>query len=596
MPREGLVASPSNYLLNTAGYITSDGVVSQFSGLMGTGNVQIKSASMWFRGTYARAPYPFANHLLEITGSGVVPTGGPGPLTFTAPFFKNVSLKDQWQFLTFDFEEEYSVYIGNPYQIQSNYIAGDYAELKLYDANGNTYYYWPFNNYKSTNPNGNVAYDIITKEDEFQLWHLGTNGFTNGDGGGPAEYIWPFYKLQKYAWFRETQYVTLPAQPLHTDVDIVFRTQIQDSVGIFLSDITKTNKYAGVYQAGNNNSIFSQGGPRCFVDDIEVFTRNDLYVALHDSTDHEVKITNIDISHWNTIALGQYASSGTFNMIGTIYDIKIIRSSSQELLHYYKGDGKSNSNWQDHVGDSNGQVSIGLSTIGDHFVAPQQTAVVNFNLATDPTRGRTLRQESPNNPGFDAFGAPIADPRRDLLNFSGFEDTFAVFPYTPELNVVNEFDLFVWGNFYASHAADKRFVDRAQTNNVCFALFYESTSTAGNVRLVLSDDGVNVSVIQVTVPNKHIGLRVAFDGALGGAKIYKYDNGAWSELVPIEIVPRTINAIHAAETSILIPGSYAATGAEQWEGQMSPIWMYNRILEDYEVDALTLASKYTYGE
>jgi hypothetical protein len=231
-----------------------------------------------------------------------------------------------------------------------------------------------------------------------------------------------------------------------------------------------------------------------------------------------------------------------------------------------------------------------------------KTGSVDGTVSGSPVEN--LLPSSLSNPAVDALGNPIADPRNNLLNHTGWDGDRAVIPYDPALNVTTEAEWFIWGNFYIDDgvAQTKRFVDRYDNPNIkrvfLFYRFAGDSASDGKCRINLSPDGSLVYSSSFTLSNAHSLLRFQYNGTSGTLKWAEYNNGSWSSLTDVTTELGSIPAsIFSTDIPIYLPGTFNTSAPlEHWEGQQSPLFMYNRILTDSEADRVRRKTQSTYGE
>jgi hypothetical protein len=230
-----------------------------------------------------------------------------------------------------------------------------------------------------------------------------------------------------------------------------------------------------------------------------------------------------------------------------------------------------------------------------------KTGSVDGTLVGSPAEN--LLPSSLSNPAVDALGNTIADPRKNLLNHTGWDGDRAVIPYDPSLNVTTEAEWFIWGNFYIDDgvAQLKRLVDRwDHPNGKRVFLFYRASADSasdGKCRINLSTDGTIFFNGSFTLSNAHSLIRIQYNGTAGTLKWAEYNNGSWSSLTDVTTESGSIPAsIFSTDIPIYLPGTFNTSAPlEHWEGQQSPLWLYNRLLTDDEADDLRKATQSTYG-
>ena len=262
--------------------------------------------------------------------------------------------------------------------------------------------------------------------------------------------------------------------------------------------------------------------------------------------------------------------------LGANYYKGLIYGITSGGLPLYNGGGISNSDWEDQIGSNDGTVNGSPAEI--------------------------LLPSSLSNPAVDALGNTIDDPRNNLLNHTGWDGDRAVIPYDPALNVTTEAEWFIWGNFYIDDgvAQAKRFVDRWHANN-SQAVFLLARSTGdpafdGKVRFYISTNGTSIAWSgSFTVSNTHSLLRFQFIGGTS-FRVWEYTSGSWTELTVTTEVGSLPASLYSSDVPIYLPGTYGTNPLEYWEGQQSPLFMYNRILTDSEADRVRRKTQSTYGE
>jgi hypothetical protein len=177
-----------------------------------------------------------------------------------------------------------------------------------------------------------------------------------------------------------------------------------------------------------------------------------------------------------------------------------------------------------------------------------------------------------------------------------------VIPYDPSLNVTTEAEWFIWGNFYIDDgvAQTKRFVDRYDNSNKRVFLFVRSASDSasdGKCWVVISGNGISGTATSFILSDNHSLIRIQYNGTAGTIKWAEYNNGSWSSLTDVNIVSGSIPAsLFSTDIPIYLPGAYGTDPLQHWEGQQSPLFMYNRILEDKEVESIRKSTEKLYGQ
>lgn len=231
---------------------------------------------------------------------------------------------------------------------------------------------------------------------------------------------------------------------------------------------------------------------------------------------------------------------------------------------------------------------------------------LNFKYVTQISKNTSLLASSLSNPAVDALGNTIDDPRNNLLNHTGWNTDRAVIPYDPSLNVTTEAEWFIWGNFYIDDgvAQLKRFVDRYDNpNDKRVFLFYRASAdfeVDGKVRCNLAPLGTftNVYIGSFILSDSHSLLRFQFIGETS-FKVWEYNSGSWTELtVTTETgsIPASLFSDADADIPIYLPGTYNTDPLEHWEGQQSPLFLYDRILDDKEVENIRKSTEKLYGQ
>jgi hypothetical protein len=245
----------------------------------------------------------------------------------------------------------------------------------------------------------------------------------------------------------------------------------------------------------------------------------------------------------------------------------------------YRGYGNAHADWLDQLGSNNGLLfGYPISEV----IIPQQIT----------------------NGAIDGLGFLISNPRKNLLNHTGWEGDRAVIPDSPGLDVTTEAEWFIWGNFYINDGIPqiRRFVDRwdAPINSERCFMFYRAPTDPndpGLVRVLLSSDGTALSNFKFTVSNAHSLIRIQYNASAGTLKWAEYNNGSWSALTNADLDYGSFpSSLHPTNIPIYLPGTFDTSSPEEhWAGQQSPLWMYNRILTDDEADDLRKATQSTYG-
>jgi hypothetical protein len=131
-------------------------------------------------------------------------------------------------------------------------------------------------------------------------------------------------------------------------------------------------------------------------------------------------------------------------------------------------------------------------------------------------------------------------------------------------------------------------------------LFYRASADSasdGKCRFLISSNGTFGTATSFILSDNHSLIRIQYNGTAGTIKWAEYNNGSWSSLTDVNIVSGSIPAsLFSTDIPIYLPGAYGTDPLQHWEGQQSPLFMYNRILEDKEVESIRKSTEKLYGQ
>ena len=190
--------------------------------------------------------------------------------------------------------------------------------------------------------------------------------------------------------------------------------------------------------------------------------------------------------------------------------------------------------------------------------------------------------EASDNPGFDALGNAIANPRGELLNPRGVAGDYAEILYDPSLDVTTEWSGALVGNLWDDGALNRLVLHRDDFTNSkkVFNIAWRSSAdsaTDGRVRFILSSTGaVNAWSGRADLPNRNSVLSWSYNGTAGTFKVYI--DGAETTVTTVSgTIPASLFT-----TDIPIRLFSDFNGANPSDKQFGKTLMYNKALSDSE--------------
>ena len=190
--------------------------------------------------------------------------------------------------------------------------------------------------------------------------------------------------------------------------------------------------------------------------------------------------------------------------------------------------------------------------------------------------------EASDNPGFDALGNAIANPRGELLNPRGVAGDYAEILDDPSLDVTTEWSGAIVGNLWDDGALNRLVLHRDDFTNSkkVFNIAWRSSAdsaTDGRVRFILSSTGaVNAWSGRADLPNRNAVLSWSYNGTAGTFKVYI--DGAETTVTTVSgTIPASLFT-----TDIPIRLFSDFNGASPSDKQFGKTLMYNKALSDSE--------------
>jgi hypothetical protein len=188
--------------------------------------------------------------------------------------------------------------------------------------------------------------------------------------------------------------------------------------------------------------------------------------------------------------------------------------------------------------------------------------------------------EASDNPGFDALGNAIANPRGELLNPRGVTGDYAEILDDPSLDVTTEWSGAIVGNLWDDEDTDKRIIHRWDGGNSKRAFVFTSDSGDiggdGSIRVSLSSDGIGSYTAYFIAPNRNAVISWSYNGTAG--TLFVYIDG-------VKYTPTTVSGTIPASlftTDIPIRLFQDFNGASPSDKQIGKTLMYNKALSDSE--------------
>jgi hypothetical protein len=188
--------------------------------------------------------------------------------------------------------------------------------------------------------------------------------------------------------------------------------------------------------------------------------------------------------------------------------------------------------------------------------------------------------EASDNPGFDALGNAIANPRGELLNPRGVAGDYAEILDDPSLDVTTEWSGAIVGNLWDDEDTDKRIIHRWDGGNSKRAFVFTSDSGDiggdGSIRVSLSSDGIGSYTAYFIAPNRNAVISWSYNGTAG--TLFVYIDG-------VKYTPTTVSGTIPASlftTDIPIRLFQDFNGASPSDKQIGKTLMYNKALSDSE--------------
>jgi hypothetical protein len=190
--------------------------------------------------------------------------------------------------------------------------------------------------------------------------------------------------------------------------------------------------------------------------------------------------------------------------------------------------------------------------------------------------------EASDNPGFDALGNAIANPRGELLNPRGVAGDYAEILDDPSLDVTTEWSGAIVGNLWDDGALNRLVLHRDDFTNSkkVFNIAWRSSAdsaTDGRVRFILSSTGaVNAWSGRADLPNRNSVLSWSYNGTAGTFKVY-IDGAETTVTTVFGTIPASLFT-----TDIPIRLFQDFNGASPSDKQIGKTLMYNKALSDSE--------------
>ena len=191
--------------------------------------------------------------------------------------------------------------------------------------------------------------------------------------------------------------------------------------------------------------------------------------------------------------------------------------------------------------------------------------------------------EASDNPGFDALGNAIANPRGELLNPRGVAGDYAEILDDPSLDVTTEWSGAIVGNLWDDELTTKYLYRRFDSTNSKRSWGFGRSSTYGSsddgkLRIQLSPSGTASGQWSgdIDVPNRNSVLSWSYNGTAGTLKVY---------IDGVETTVTTVSGTIPASlftTNIPIRLFSDFNGANPSDKQFGKTLMYNKALSDSE--------------